>query len=77
MMPGPLQILLILVVAVLLFGGRGKISAIMGDVAKGIRSFRKGLGDPTDDTTAEPRPQLNDAKTIDAQTTREGQRDKV
>jgi sec-independent protein translocase protein TatA len=29
----------------LLFGGRGRISEVMGDVARGIRSFRKGLTD--------------------------------
>jgi sec-independent protein translocase protein TatA len=36
-------------VALLLFGGKGKISDIMGDVAKGIKSFKKGMAD--DDTT--------------------------
>ncbi len=36
------QILLVIVLVVLLFG-RGKISDLMGDVAKGITSFRKGL----------------------------------
>jgi sec-independent protein translocase protein TatA len=39
------------VVAVLLFGGRGKISDLMGDVAKGIHSFRKGLNDPDEERT--------------------------
>ena len=33
----------IVVVALLLFGGRGKISGIMGDTAMGIRAFRDGL----------------------------------
>ena len=42
---GPREILIILVIALLLFGGRGRISAIMGDFAKGIKSFRKGLQD--------------------------------
>jgi len=37
------HILLIVVVAALLFGGRGKISGLMGDTAKGIRAFRDGL----------------------------------
>jgi sec-independent protein translocase protein TatA len=37
------HIALIVVVALLLFGGRGKISGIMGDTAKGIRAFREGL----------------------------------
>lgn len=38
------HLLLVLAVAFLLFG-RGKISELMGDVAKGIRSFKKGLED--------------------------------
>ncbi len=42
---GPLQIIIFLVVAILVFGGRGRISSIMGDMAKGIRSFRTGLKD--------------------------------
>ena len=32
-------------VVLLLFGGKGKISDIMGDVAKGIKSFKKGLAE--------------------------------
>ena len=40
---GPFQLILVVVVALLLFGGRGRISAIMGDMAKGIGAFRKGL----------------------------------
>ena len=34
---GPLQIIIILVIALLVFGGRGKISSIMGDFGKGIK----------------------------------------
>ncbi len=45
------HILILAVVALLLFGGRGKISDLMGDVAKGIRSFRQGLNDPEDNRT--------------------------
>ena len=45
------QIVIIAVVVVLLFG-RGKISDLMGDVAKGINSFKKGLND-TEVETAE------------------------
>ncbi|MEX0645394.1 MAG: twin-arginine translocase TatA/TatE family subunit [Parvularculaceae bacterium] len=37
------QILIILVLALLLFGGAGRISSLMGDFAKGIKAFRKGL----------------------------------
>lgn len=40
------HILLLLAVVVLLFGGRGKISDLMGDVAKGIKAFRQGMNEP-------------------------------
>lgn len=35
--------LIVLAVVLVLFGGRGKISGLMGDVGKGIKSFRSGL----------------------------------
>ncbi len=38
------QIAIVIVIVVLLFG-RGKISSLMGDVAKGIKSFKKGMSD--------------------------------
>ena len=37
--------MLFIAVALLLFGGKGKISDIMGDVAKGVKSFKKGMAD--------------------------------
>ena len=40
-------IIIVAVLVVLLFG-RGKISSIMGDVAKGIKSFKKGMSDDSD-----------------------------
>ena len=40
--------LIFLAVALLLFGGSGKISSIMGDVAKGIKSFKKGMAEDED-----------------------------
>ena len=42
------QIAIVVVLVVLLFG-RGKISGLMGDVAKGIKSFKKGMKDPIQD----------------------------
>ena len=48
MFPGFWQIAIVVVLVVLLFG-RGKISSLMGDVAKGIKSFKKGLSDDTSD----------------------------
>ena len=45
------QIEIVAVLIVLLFG-RGKISSLMGDVAKGIKSFKKGMAsDPVEDNT--------------------------
>ena len=44
------QIAVVVVLVVLLFG-RGKISDLMGDVAKGIKSFKKGMKDTTSDIT--------------------------
>jgi sec-independent protein translocase protein TatA len=41
--------LIVGVVAMLVFGGKGKISDIMGDVAKGIKSFKKGLAEETEE----------------------------
>lgn len=44
--------LIVLVVVVVLFGGRGKLSGLMGDAAKGIKAFKKGLED--EDKPAKP-----------------------
>jgi len=45
------QIAIVVVLVVLLFG-RGKISSLMGDVAKGIKSFKKGMSDNSDQTSS-------------------------
>jgi sec-independent protein translocase protein TatA len=50
---------IVLLIVVLLFG-RGKISEVMGDVAKGIKSFKKGMAD---DPTSEAK--ADDPKVID------------
>ena len=57
--------LLLIIVALLLFG-RGKISELMGDIAKGIKSFKKGMADDEEIAKASPA-----AKTIDNDVTRE------
>ena len=45
------QIAIVVILVVLLFG-RGKISSLMGDVAKGIKSFKKGMSsDPVENDT--------------------------
>lgn len=53
------HILIVAAVVILLFG-RGKISELMGDVAKGIKSFKKGM---TEDETAQ---KAGETKAIDA-----------
>jgi sec-independent protein translocase protein TatA len=44
---------LLLVVVLVVFGGKGKVSDLMGDVAKGIKSFKKGLADDPAEANAE------------------------
>jgi sec-independent protein translocase protein TatA len=53
--------MIVLVVGLLLFGGRGKVSDLMGDLAKGIKSFKKGLSedDTADDAKADPMRSIN------------------
>jgi sec-independent protein translocase protein TatA len=48
------QILIVLVLLVLLFG-RGKISELMGDLAQGIKSFKKGMSDDDEAPAKEPK----------------------
>ena len=45
--------IVVLAVVLLLFGGRGKVSAIMGDFGKGLRNFKTGLKGPEEDVTEE------------------------
>jgi sec-independent protein translocase protein TatA len=49
--------MILAVLALLLFGGRGKLSGIMGDAAKGIRAFRDGLKDEPHPTAPPAQPQ--------------------
>ncbi len=58
------QIIIVAVLVVLLFG-RGKISDLMGDVAKGVTSFRKGLKEGAEEPSA--------PKTIDDKATIDGE----
>jgi sec-independent protein translocase protein TatA len=56
--------LIVAAVALLVFGGRGKLSSIMKDAAEGIKGFRKGLADePT--AAASEAAKVNDGNTID------------
>jgi sec-independent protein translocase protein TatA len=50
--------LLVIGVGVLLFGGKGKVSSVMGDFAKGIKAFKAGMKEPDEETAANPPPQV-------------------
>ena len=56
--------LLVIVVFLLLFGGRGKISELMGDFASGIKAFKKGMSDD-ETSTAQSTTKTEPVKTID------------
>ena len=60
MAPSWMQLLIVLIVALLLFGGRGRISSIMGDMAKGMRSFRKGLNEDDEEENSSKSKSLKD-----------------
>ena len=49
------HLLILALVALLIFGGSGRISSIMGDVAKGIKSFKKGLSEDEDAGRPDPK----------------------
>jgi TatA/E family protein of Tat protein translocase len=42
---GPIHWIMVAIVVLLVFGGRIKLSAVMGDAAQGLRAFRDGLKD--------------------------------
>ena len=50
--------LLVIGVGVLLFGGKGKISSVMGDFAKGIKAFKSGMKEPEEETAGNPPAQV-------------------
>ncbi|MBM3559990.1 MAG: twin-arginine translocase TatA/TatE family subunit [Alphaproteobacteria bacterium] len=52
--------LIVLAVILLLFGGRGKIPSLMGDIAKGIKSFKTNMK-PEDQAAENPQLQKSDA----------------
>ena len=62
--------LIVLAVVLLLFGGRGKISSLMGDFGKGLSAFKKGVGaQPEEPPPAQAGQPGDTAKPIAAQAT--------
>ncbi|MCC5956950.1 MAG: twin-arginine translocase TatA/TatE family subunit [Natronohydrobacter sp.] len=69
---GPAGFIIIAIVVLVLFG-RGKVSALMGEVGKGITSFKKGLKDGSDEIEKAPEDASRAARDI----TPEADKDKV
>jgi sec-independent protein translocase protein TatA len=65
--------IIVLAVVLLLFGGGGKIPNLMGDFAKGIRNFKKGLSEGDDEATPPAAP----PKPVDHQATQTAQKDET
>jgi sec-independent protein translocase protein TatA len=63
------HLLILALVALLIFGGSGRISSIMGDVAKGIKSFKKGMSEDEEEDKPEP-------KVIDQTATKSSENDR-
>ena len=61
---GPWQLIIIALVVLVLFG-RGRISEMMGDFGKGIKSFKKGMADEAE-TPAAPTPRIQQQGTSSA-----------
>ena len=59
--------LIVLVVVLVLFGGKGKVSALMGDFGKGLKSFKKGMKDEevADNTDDESKVLKSEASDVD------------
>jgi sec-independent protein translocase protein TatA len=67
---GPIHWIVVAVIVLLLFGGRGRLSGMMGDAAKGIKAFREGLKgdeeakkDEEEEPPAKPLPKSASTKT--------------
>jgi sec-independent protein translocase protein TatA len=59
----PWHILILAILVLLVFGGRGKLSGLMGDAAKGIRAFRDGLKGDEQTPPAPPAQPLTHSET--------------
>jgi len=68
------QWVIVLAIVLLLFGGRGKISGLMGDFGKGLKSFKKGMKDGEGDDTADVKKEAIEEKpstTVEASSEKE------
>ena len=68
----PIHLLLLAVVAILLLGG-GRFSSLMGDVAKGVKNFKKGMVED-DDVAHKPAARIEAQKAAEPAFDRDGER---
>lgn len=69
----PIHLLVLAVVAILLLGG-GRFSNLMGDVAKGVKNFKKGMAEEDHDVVAKPAPRIEAQKAAEPAFDRDGER---
>lgn len=69
-MPSGPHLLILLLVVLVLFG-TGRISGVMGDFGKGIKSFKKGLADEEEEVKPAQRIESQNAKPSSAETSNE------
>ena len=69
----PIHLLVLAVVAILLLGG-GRFSNLMGDVAKGVKNFKKGMAEHDDETPTKPAARIEAQQAADPAFDRDGNR---
>ncbi len=69
--------LVVLVVVLILFGGGGKLSRLMGDLAKGVTAFKKGLKEDASVADEAETPKTIDADTIAATSNESAKKDEA
>ncbi|MDZ7282656.1 Sec-independent protein translocase subunit TatA [Sphingomonas sanguinis] len=68
----PIHLIVLAIVAILLLGG-GRFSNLMGDVAKGVKNFKKGMAEE-DETPAKPSARIEAQKSAEPAFDRDGER---
>ena len=69
----PIHWLILAVVLILVLGG-GRFSSMMGDVAKGMKNFKKGMAEEDGDGPAKPAPRIEAQKAAEPAFDRDGER---
>lgn len=69
----PIHLLVLAVVAILLLGG-GRFSSLMGDVAKGVKNFKKGMAEEDAESSTKPAPRIEAKKAAEPAFDRDGER---